>query len=90
MTPFPQACRPGEVENRRQNLLTALENDLSDAGAVANKAFAAVVYGPTPYILVILVRGIEDQKQSAALMASISHVLWDEVTGLPAPRIPTP
>ena len=51
---------------------------------------AAVVYGPTPYILVILVRGIEDQKQSAALMASISHVLWDEVTGLPAPRIPTP
>jgi len=40
---------------------------------------AAVVYGPRPYVLVVLVRGIEDQKQSAALMASISKAIWDHV-----------
>lgn len=37
---------------------------------------AAIVYGPKPYVLVILVRGIQDQKQSAALMASISREAW--------------
>ncbi|HXG54595.1 MAG TPA: serine hydrolase [Vicinamibacterales bacterium] len=40
---------------------------------------AAIVYGPRPYVLVVLVRGIEDQKQSAALMASISKAIWDHV-----------
>ena len=37
---------------------------------------AAIVYGPRPYVLVILVRGIQDQKASAALMASISREIW--------------
>ena len=40
---------------------------------------AAIVYGPHPYVLVVLVRGIEDQKVSAALMASISREVWSEV-----------
>jgi beta-lactamase class A len=40
---------------------------------------AAIVYGPHPYVLVVLTRGIEDQKVSAALMASISREVWSEV-----------
>ena len=40
---------------------------------------AAIVYGPHPYVLVVLMRGIEDQKVSAALMASISREVWNEV-----------
>ncbi len=31
----------------------------------------------TPFILVILVRGIEDQKESARLMAAITRALYD-------------
>jgi beta-lactamase class A len=40
---------------------------------------AAIVYGPQRYVLVILVRGIQDQKVSAALMASISREVWAEM-----------
>ena len=40
---------------------------------------AAIVYGPRPYVLVVLTRGIEDQKVSAALMASISREVWNAV-----------
>lgn len=38
---------------------------------------AAIVYGPRPYVLVVLVRGIEDQKISAALIAAISREVWN-------------
>jgi len=38
---------------------------------------AAIVYAPRPYVLVVLVRGIQDQKQSAALIAAISRTVWD-------------
>ena len=37
---------------------------------------AAIVYGRRPYVLVILVRGIQDQKSSAALIAAISKEVW--------------
>jgi beta-lactamase class A len=37
---------------------------------------AAIVYAPRPFVLVILVRGLEDQKESAALMAAIARVLY--------------
>ena len=38
---------------------------------------AAIVYGPRPYVLVILVRGIQDQKLSGPLMAAISRAVWE-------------
>jgi len=38
---------------------------------------AAIVYGPRPYVLVLLVRGIQEQKESAALMAAISREVWN-------------
>jgi beta-lactamase class A len=41
---------------------------------------AAIVYGPTPYVLVLLVRGIEDQKKSGALMAELSKAVFESTT----------
>ena len=38
---------------------------------------AAVVFAPRPYILVLLVRGIDDQKKSAALMADLSRAVYE-------------
>lgn len=38
---------------------------------------AAIVFAKRPYILVILVRGLADIKQSAALMRDISHELYE-------------
>lgn len=40
---------------------------------------AAIVYAKRPFILVILVRGMEDPKASAALMADITRLLYPEV-----------
>jgi beta-lactamase class A len=41
---------------------------------------AAIVYGPRPYVLVLLVRGIEDKTQSAALMAELSGAVYESAT----------
>jgi beta-lactamase class A len=43
---------------------------------------AAIVFGPRPYVLVVLVRGIQDQKVSGPLMASISREVWNAVEGI--------
>ena len=40
---------------------------------------AAIVYAPRPFILVLLVRGIEDRDKSGALMAGLTSVLYDAV-----------
>jgi len=37
---------------------------------------AAIVFAPKPFVLVILVRGIADKKESAALMADITRQLY--------------
>jgi len=38
---------------------------------------AAIVFAPRPYVLVLLVRGIDDRKKSAALMADLSRAIYD-------------
>jgi beta-lactamase class A len=38
---------------------------------------AGIVYGPRPYLLVVLVRGIDDEKKSAALIADLSHTVYE-------------
>jgi beta-lactamase class A len=40
---------------------------------------AAIVFGPKPYVLVVLVRGLQEEKDSAALIASISREVWSAV-----------
>ena len=42
---------------------------------------AAIVYGRQPYVLVVLVRGIQDQTVSGRLIASISREVWADVAG---------
>ncbi len=37
---------------------------------------AAIVYAPRPFVLVILVRGLPESKDSAALMADITHRIY--------------
>ena len=38
-----------------------------------------IVYGPRPYVLVVLVRGIQDETVSKALIATVSKTVWEEV-----------
>jgi len=37
---------------------------------------AAIVYAPRPYVLVVLVRGLDDAKRGSALIADISRVVY--------------
>ena len=37
---------------------------------------AAIVYAPRPYVLVVLVRGLDDAKKGSALIADISRVVY--------------
>jgi len=41
---------------------------------------AGIVYGPRPYVIVVLTRGIQDQKVSGPLMASISREVWNDLS----------
>jgi beta-lactamase class A len=61
---IPAGVPPGTVVGHKTGTITKIHND------------AAIVYGPRPYVLVVLVRGIQDQKVSAALIASISREIW--------------
>jgi beta-lactamase class A len=40
---------------------------------------AAIVYAQRPFVLVVLVRGMNDQKESAALIADITRILYQAV-----------
>jgi beta-lactamase class A len=74
---------------KRQKFNDAIPAGLPPATPVAHKTGnivgthhdAAIVYGPTPYVLVLLVRGIDDKKQSAALMAELSRAVYESATG---------
>jgi len=71
----------------RQKFHDAIPAGLPEGTAVAHKTGnitrihhdAAIVYGRRPYVLVVLVRGIEDQQISGALIASISREIWTEL-----------
>jgi beta-lactamase class A len=71
---------------KRQKFNDAIPANLPPGTPVAHKTGsitkihhdAAIVLAPTPFVLVVLTRGIEDLKQSAALMARIARVLYDE------------
>ena len=69
---------------KRQKFNDAIPAGVPDGTPIAHKTGtitkihhdAAIVYGPRPYVLVILVRGIPEQKESAALIAAISREIW--------------
>ncbi len=70
---------------KRQRFNDAVPAGVPAGTAVAHKTGnitrihhdAAIVYAPRPYVLVLLVRGIEDQKKSAALMAELSKAVYE-------------
>ena len=73
---------------KRQQFNTAIPAGLPPGTPVAHKTGnitrinhdAGIVYGPKPYVLVVLVRGIQEQKVSGALIASISRAVWEHVS----------
>jgi beta-lactamase class A len=62
---IPAGLPPGTRVAHKTGTITKIHHD------------AAIVFGPRPYVLVVLVRGIDDQKQSAALIAAISREVWN-------------
>jgi beta-lactamase class A len=70
---------------KRQKFNEAIPAGVPEGTPVAHKTGtitkihhdAAIVYGPRPYVLVVLVRGIQDQKVSGPLIASISREVWN-------------
>ena len=71
---------------KRQHFNDAIPANLPAGTPVAHKTGsitkihhdAAVVYGPRPFVLVVLTRGVGDIKESAALIARIARLLYDE------------
>jgi beta-lactamase class A len=66
---IPAGLPPGTVVAHKTGNITRVTHD------------AAIVYGPKPYVLVVLERGIQDQKVAKALIASISRVIWSRIAG---------
>ena len=80
----PQADAEMVAILKRQNFNTAIPAGLPEGTVVAHKTGnitrihhdAGIVYAPSPYVLVVLVRGIDDLQKSAALMAAISKAIY--------------
>jgi beta-lactamase class A len=62
---IPAGVPPGVAVAHKTGNITRIRHD------------AAIVYAERPYVLVLLVRGIDDQKKSAALMAEISKAIYE-------------
>jgi beta-lactamase class A len=62
---IPAGVPPGTVVAHKTGNITRIHHD------------AAIVYGPQPYVLVVLVRGIDDLKKSSALMAALSKTVYE-------------
>jgi beta-lactamase class A len=58
---IPAGVRPGTRVAHKTGSITRIQHD------------AAIVFAPRPYILVVLVRGIDDEKKGHALIAAIAH-----------------
>jgi beta-lactamase class A len=70
---------------RRQTVNDRIPAGLPPGTAVAHKTGeitrvrhdAAIVYAPRPFVLVILIRGLDDGKKAAALAAGITRLIYD-------------
>ena len=79
---------------KRQRFNDAIPGGVPAGVAVAHKTGSitkihhdgGIVYGPRPYVLVVLVRGIQDEKASGAIIADISRAVWQALTPSPSAR----
>ena len=60
----PAPLPPGTPVAHKTGEITRIQHD------------AAIVYAPRPYVLVVLVRGLDDAKRGSALIADISRVVY--------------
>lgn len=80
----PESCREMREILERQTFNEAIPAGLPAGTVVAHKTGeitgvhhdAAIVYAPHPFVLVILVRGINDRDKSSALMAAIARAIY--------------
>lgn len=63
---IPAGLPPGTVVAHKTGSITRIQHD------------AGIVYGPRPYVIVVLVRGIQDEKASKALIAAISSAVSEQ------------
>lgn len=61
---IPAGLSPGTRVAHKTGEITKIHHD------------AAIVYAPHPFVLVILVRGLADEKDSSAVMADITRILY--------------
>lgn len=61
---IPAGLPPGTVVAHKTGEITKIQHD------------AAIVYAPRPFVLVVLVRGIEDRTKSTALIADIARAVY--------------
>jgi beta-lactamase class A len=64
---IPAGLPPGTIVAHKTGEITRIHHD------------AAIVYAPRPFVLVLLVRGIENRDQSSALMADLTRLLYQAV-----------
>jgi len=61
---IPAGLPPGTPVAHKTGEITKIQHD------------AAIVYGPRPFVLVVLVRGVEDAKKGSALIADIARAVY--------------
>jgi beta-lactamase class A len=61
---IPAGLPPGTRVAHKTGEITKIHHD------------AAIVYAPRPFVLVVLVRGIADQKESSTLIADLTKMLY--------------
>ena len=66
---IPAGLPPGIPVAHKTGEITRIQHD------------AAIVYSDRPFVLVILVRGLEDAKKGSALAADITRVLYRALNG---------
>jgi beta-lactamase class A len=74
---------------KRQHFKDAIPAGLPEGTEVAHKTGeitkiqedAAIVYARRPFVLVVLVRGLEDRTQGVGLIASIARIVYDATQG---------
>jgi beta-lactamase class A len=66
---IPAGVAAGTVVAHKTGSITKIQHD------------AAIVYAPRPYVLVVLVRGLDDEKRGHALIAAVARVVDEAVGG---------